>query len=118
MRASASWVRGSDLAVTVSGNAARSASATQVDKLRGVSRPKVEPATELTPAQKLLLSLDMFEYGRDMMRQNLRRTHPCADAATIDALLLAWLRTRPGAELGDGEGRSVTWPRKPGCGDA
>lgn len=83
-----------------------------------VTRPKVEPATELTPAEKLRLSLDMFAYGCDMMRQNLRRTHPTADPAAIEELLRAWLRTRPGAEHGDGEGRSVTWPRMRGRGDA
>ncbi|MEO6595226.1 MAG: hypothetical protein ABIP94_10785 [Planctomycetota bacterium] len=81
-------------------------------------RPKVEPATELTPGQKLKMSLDMFAYGCDMMRQNLRRAHPAADAAAIEELLRAWLRTRPGAEFGDGEGKSVMWPRRHGAGDA
>jgi hypothetical protein len=72
---------------------------------------KVESATELTPAQKLAASLDLFEYGCAMMRENLRRAHPGADDARIDALLIAWLRTRPGAEHGDGVGRPGTWPR-------
>jgi len=83
-----------------------------------VPRPKVESATELTPGQKLKMSLDMFAYGCDVMRQNLRRSHPAADGAAIEELLRAWLRTRPGAEHGDGVGRSVTWPRKRGVGDA
>jgi hypothetical protein len=83
-----------------------------------VPRPKVEPATVLTPGQKLSVSLDMFVYGCDMMRQNLRRLHPAADDDAIEELLRDWLRTRPGAEHGDGVGRSGTWPRQRGGGDA
>lgn len=81
-------------------------------------RPKVEPATELSPAQKLELSLDMFAYGCDMMRQNLRRTHAGASDEVIEDLLREWLRTRPGAESGDGVGCLGTWPRNRGAGDA
>jgi hypothetical protein len=73
-----------------------------------VVRPEVEPAAELTPAQKLQLSLDMFAYGCEMMRQNLRRAHPQADDAAIEELL----RTRPGAEHGDAVGRPGHWPRR------
>jgi hypothetical protein len=51
------------------------------------------------------------------MRQNLRRAHPAVDAAAIEELLLAWLRTRPGAEHGDAVGRPGTWPRKGGAAD-
>ena len=75
---------------------------------------KVEPATELTPAQKLAMALDMFEYGCAVMRENLRRAHPTADDARIEALLRDWLRTRPGAEFGDCVGRPVAWPRRGG----
>jgi len=80
-----------------------------------VPRPTVEPATELTPAQKLELSLDLFAYGCDVMRQNLRRTHPGAGDEAIEELLRAWLRTRPGAEHGDGVGRQAKWPRRRGA---
>jgi hypothetical protein len=83
-----------------------------------VPRPPVEPATPLTPAQKLELSLDMFVYGCEMMRQNLRRAHPGASDAAIEELLRAWLRTRPGAEHGDGVGRPVSWPRRGSPADA
>jgi hypothetical protein len=82
-----------------------------------VPRPNVETATELTPAQKLQASLDMFSYGCDMMRQNLCRLHPNADDSAIEDLLRRWLRTRPGAEFGDGVGRSVAWPRTRGGGN-
>jgi hypothetical protein len=68
----------------------------------------------LTPGQKLKMSLDMFAYGCDMMRQSLRRSHPTADDEVIEELLRAWLHTRPAPEHGDGVRRSVTWPRKRG----
>ncbi|MBK9129597.1 MAG: hypothetical protein IPM13_17695 [Phycisphaerales bacterium] len=63
------------------------------------------------------MSLQMFEYGCAVMRENLRRAHPDADATTIEELLRAWLRQRPGAEGGDGVGRPATWPRKAGVAD-
>jgi hypothetical protein len=58
----------------------------------------------LTPAAKLRLALALFESGVAMMRQKLRRDHPDASEAEVDRLLTAWLRTRPGAELGDAQG--------------
>jgi hypothetical protein len=76
-----------------------------------VSRLTIEAATQLSPAQKLAMSLEMFSYGCAVMRENLRRKNPQADDATIESLLQAWLRTRPGAELGDGVGRPASWPR-------
>ena len=36
-----------------------------------------------------------------MMRLNLRRRHPELGEEEIEDLLVAWLRTRPGAERGD-----------------
>jgi hypothetical protein len=83
-----------------------------------VPRPKVELASVLTPGKKLEMSLDMFAYGCDMMRESLRRAHPTAGDDAIEELLRAWLRTRPGAEHGDGVGRPGTWPRRPDAGDA
>lgn len=77
-----------------------------------MARPQVVPATPLTAAQKLRLSLEMFRYGCDMMRQNLRRAHPDEDPAAIEERLRSWLRTRPGAPHGDGIGRPGTWPRR------
>ncbi len=82
-----------------------------------MARPIPQPATELTAGQKLILSLQMFDYVGAIMRENLRRAHPGTDAATIEELLRAWLRQRPGAERGDGVGRQATWPRKPGVAD-
>ena len=65
-----------------------------------------------TPAQRLRLALDLFEFGTDMMRQKLRREHPDATEDEIQARLVAWLQERPGAELGDGVGRPGRWPRR------
>lgn len=58
-------------------------------------------------AARLRAALDMFEDGVALMRENLRRAHPDASDEEIEALLRAWVRERPGAEHGDGVGRSV-----------
>jgi hypothetical protein len=52
-------------------------------------------------------TLDLFNTGLDLMRQNLRRTHPQANEEEIDRRLQQWLRERPGAEAGDCPGRPV-----------
>lgn len=48
------------------------------------------------------MALDLFETGRAIMRQNLRRRHPDASNDEIDALLIVWLTARP--SLADVEG--------------
>ena len=62
-------------------------------------------------AARLRLALDMHETGERLMRQKLKRARPMADDAEIEALVVAWLRERPGARAGDGAGRAVRWPR-------
>jgi hypothetical protein len=52
-------------------------------------------------------TLDLFETGVNLMRQNLRRAHPNAATDEIDHLLRQWLARRPGAEFGDTVGRVV-----------
>ena len=52
-------------------------------------------------------TLDLFNTGVDLMRQNLQRQHPRANADAIDRRLRQWLLERPGAELGDSPGRPV-----------
>lgn len=52
-------------------------------------------------------TLDLFQTGVDLMRQNLRRRHPNADAHEIERLLQEWLLERPGAEAGDCPGRPI-----------
>jgi hypothetical protein len=62
-------------------------------------------------ARKLATALELHEFGVKMMRANLRRKHPDLDDMQIEELLARWLRTRPGAEHGDGPGQVVDWPR-------
>jgi len=52
-------------------------------------------------------TLDLFDTGLDLMRQNLRRSHPEAGDEEIERLLHEWLLDRPGAESGDCPGRPV-----------
>jgi hypothetical protein len=55
----------------------------------------------------LQTTLDLFDTGLDLMRQNLRRDHPQANEDEIDRRLRQWLHQRPGAESGDCPGRPV-----------
>jgi len=41
-------------------------------------------------------TLDLFQTGIDLMRQNLRRRHPEAAEQDLDRLLREWLLDRPG----------------------
>jgi len=59
------------------------------------------------PSRTFRLTLDLFETGVRLMRQNLRRADPRADEREIDRQLRTWLRERPGAEHGDSPGRMV-----------
>jgi hypothetical protein len=56
--------------------------------------------------------MDLFDLTQRMLRQKLRRKHPGVTDAEVDAMIARWLEHRPGAELGDGEGTPVPWPRK------
>ncbi len=56
-------------------------------------------------ATRFRRTLELFEDGVELMRQNLRRQNPEASEAEIAALLGRWLRTRPDAEAGDCPGR-------------
>ena len=68
-------------------------------------------ASEETIAARFRTTLGLFELGEAMLRQKLRRKHPLADEADIEAYAREWLERRPGAENGDGVGRPVAWPR-------
>lgn len=59
------------------------------------------------PRDALRTTLDLFDAGLDLMRQNLRRGHPQATEDEIDGRLRQWLHERPGAEAGDCPGRPV-----------
>jgi hypothetical protein len=52
-------------------------------------------------------TLDLFETGLGLMRQNLRRDHPEATEQEVNRRLRQWLHDRPGAESGDCPGRLV-----------
>ncbi|MCY4026154.1 MAG: hypothetical protein OXH75_07560 [Acidobacteria bacterium] len=58
-------------------------------------------------AEAFRTTLDLFDAGVALQRQNLRRQHPEASDEEIERLLGRWLRHRPGAEDGDGSGRRV-----------
>ena len=65
------------------------------------------PSTPPSVADAFRTMLDLFETGLDLMRQNLRRSHPEAGDEEIELLLHEWLLDRPGAESGDCPGRPV-----------
>jgi len=79
--------------------------------LARVTRFPVERAAPLSPAEKLKLSLQMFEYGCQLMRENLRRQHPELDAEALERALQAWLRNRSDTDYGGGPMRLGKWPR-------
>lgn len=58
-------------------------------------------------ARTFRMTLDLFDAGVQLMRQNLRRSDPAADEQEIDRRLSTWLRERPGAGQGDCPGRAV-----------
>ena len=64
---------------------------------------------DMDEAEKLRTALQLHDDGVALMRENLRRRHPDASHEDIEAQLLTWLRTRPGAEYGDSAGT----PRSP-----
>jgi hypothetical protein len=61
-------------------------------------------------AARLRTAFELCALGESMRRAQLRREHPDASDADIEALLAAWLQTRPGAEQGDAWGRPISWP--------
>jgi hypothetical protein len=61
-------------------------------------------------AARLRTAFDLSALGESIRRAQLRREHPDATDAEIEALLIAWLETRPGAEHGDSWGRPIPWP--------
>jgi hypothetical protein len=66
---------------------------------------------EQSPAEmteKPRTALEMFGLGESILREKLRRTHPDASAAEIEAMIDSWLARHPGAEHGDAPGK----PRK------
>jgi hypothetical protein len=56
--------------------------------------------------ERLLLAFDMFEFGVELMRQNLKRKHAGATDEEINLRLDCWLRERSCAPHGDCPGIS------------
>ena len=65
----------------------------------------MDPTAAQGMATRMRQAFDLFDAGVSMMRARLRREHPDAADDEIDRLIRVWLRTRPGAEFGDAEGR-------------
>ncbi|HUF25231.1 MAG TPA: hypothetical protein VMN81_13950 [Vicinamibacterales bacterium] len=66
------------------------------------------PASTVSPvADALRGTLDLFQTGIELMRQNLRRRYPEESEEDIAQRLGEWLRDRPGAESGDSPGRRI-----------
>jgi hypothetical protein len=63
--------------------------------------------TPSSVADAFRITLDLFETGLALKRQNLRRSHPAATHEEIERLLREWLLERPGAKSGDCPGRPV-----------
>jgi len=70
--------------------------------------------TAAKAAARLRTALELQETGIALQRQSLARRFPQDSEAEVTARLAHWLRDRPGAQQGDGEGRPVAWPRSRG----
>jgi len=57
--------------------------------------------------ERLRATVELFELGVRLMRENLRRQFPDACDVDIEQRLRHWLHERPGAEQGDAVGRAV-----------
>ena len=62
-------------------------------------------------AARFAMIFDLFDCAVEMVRQNERRRNPSATVEELEAAVGRWLLERPGAELGDADGRPVPWPR-------
>lgn len=67
--------------------------------------PKLLGMPDSTPAERLRIALDLFDLGVEMTRARLMREHPDWAPEQVQEGVAAWLRDRPGAELGDCVGR-------------
>ena len=63
-------------------------------------------------ARRLELTLELAELGVEIYETRIRRERPDLSDARVAQVVAEWRRTRPGAELGDAEGRAIDWPRR------
>jgi hypothetical protein len=73
---------------------------------------RAEDCTPTALGARLRFALEMVETGVEMMRCNLRRTHPDATEAQLQELLNDWLLLRPTDEF-SGSSTSALRLRKP-----
>lgn len=64
-----------------------------------------------TAVERLLATLELHEFGVEMMTAKLRREHPNASQAELDARLDEWLGTQPKTGIEDGYEREVPLDR-------
>jgi hypothetical protein len=74
--------------------------------------PTVSSTDSLTVGERMRVAFDLYDVGEQLLRQRFRREHPEMSPEAIEARVQEWRLRRPGAELGDGEGVPVEWPRK------
>lgn len=67
--------------------------------------------SDLSPAEKFRIALDMYEVGEQMQEMRLRRESPSSTPDEIRAALDTWRLSRPSAPYGDAVGR-VRRPRR------
>jgi hypothetical protein len=58
-------------------------------------------------ARRIRATLEMYDVGERMYRTRMRREHPQASHAEIEAMVNRWRIDRPGAPGGDAEGVSA-----------
>lgn len=62
-------------------------------------------------AAKLRSTCALADAARALKRAQLRLDHPAMGDDWVEAQLVSWIQSRPGAEHGDGVGRPARWPR-------
>ena len=55
----------------------------------------MEPIRDPEVLARMQRAMDLYEAAEGIMRQNLRRWHPAASEAEVEARLSAWLQKRP-----------------------
>ena len=83
------------------------------DAITRLKAQATNSTTRLDPAEGLRAALDLFDDAIEMLGTKLRRQQPPLTDDQIEDRINEWLHRRPGAELGDAEGRSAAWPRRP-----
>ena len=64
----------------------------------------MKPVRDPEATARIERAFELYEMAEAMMRQNLRRRFPEESDDQIEQRILAWLRHRPGAEIGDAGG--------------